>query len=139
MSFKRLHFLLRFISFIISVSNVLGAVDYGMEQSGIADVALILDTSTYSLDDDVYQNQVHLNNIINRLNRLTLGQHKSDNIKTMIILIGKLCVLFWYKGTSNISFQKYIIRDPIKGRHCIQIFQYHYRIVLNHNLKRPHI
>ncbi len=27
-------------------------------ESGIADVAFILDTSTYSLDDDVYQNQV---------------------------------------------------------------------------------
>jgi hypothetical protein len=44
--------------FPFSVPNVLGVVDYGMEQSGIADVALILDTSTYSLDDDVYQNQV---------------------------------------------------------------------------------
>jgi hypothetical protein len=43
---------------LFSVPNVLGVVDYGMEQSGIADVALILDTSTYSLDDDVYQNQV---------------------------------------------------------------------------------
>jgi hypothetical protein len=27
-------------------------------ESGIADVAFILDTSTYSIDDDVYQNQV---------------------------------------------------------------------------------
>ena len=33
-------------------------VEPEVEQSGIADVALILDTSTYSLDDDVYQNQV---------------------------------------------------------------------------------
>ena len=29
-----------------------------VEPSGIADVALILDTSTYSSDDHVYQNQV---------------------------------------------------------------------------------
>ena len=36
------------------------------------------------------------------LNRITLGQHISDNNNRMIQLIDVFCVLFRYNGTSNI-------------------------------------
>jgi hypothetical protein len=36
------------------------------------------------------------------LNRITLGQHKSDNNNRMIQLTNIFCVLLRYNGTSNI-------------------------------------
>ena len=39
------------------------------------------------------------------LNRITLGQHKSDSNNRMIQLAYVFCVLFWYNGTSNIWLQ----------------------------------
>ena len=39
---------------------MLNIVEQEIYQSGIADVGMILDTSTYSLDDNVYQDQVML-------------------------------------------------------------------------------
>jgi hypothetical protein len=49
---------LQLLVYYFSVPNILNVVEPQIYESGIADVAFILDTSTYSLDDDVYQNQV---------------------------------------------------------------------------------
>jgi len=54
-----------------------------------------------------------------QLNRITLGQRKSDNNNRMIQLTDVFCVLLRYNGTSIIWLQyvaNYIIRDPIKRR-----------------------
>ena len=49
------------------------------------------------------------------LNRITLGQHNSDNNNRMIQLTNVFCVLFRYNGTSTISdYSDYIIHDPNK-------------------------
>jgi len=53
------------------------------------------------------------------LNRITLGQHRSDNNNQMIQLTHIFCVLLRYNGTSNIWLHyaaDSIIRDPIKRR-----------------------
>ncbi len=51
------------------------------------------------------------------LNRITLGQHKSDNNNRMIQLTDVICVLLGYKRASNFWLQwaaDSIIRDPVK-------------------------
>ncbi len=53
------------------------------------------------------------------LNRITLGQHKSDNNNRMILLTDVICVLLGYIWASKFWLQyaaDSIIRDPIKRR-----------------------
>jgi len=59
------------------------------------------------------------------LNRITLGQHKSDNNNRMIQLNDVFCVLLRCNGTSNIWLQyaaDSIIRDSIKRRTLYPLF-----------------